>query len=426
MNKKFIITLLGCLGLLAINAQEVELTPVEKLEQKTQALESAVSKLQKLKISGYIQAQYQYGEVEADGVKVGSPVNDWEKRKDSEGNYEGNGFSRFGIRRGRIKFTYDEKLAQGVFQLDITEKGLGVKDAYFSVKDPWIGTNSIKLGVFDRPFGNEISYSSSRRESPERSRIFQKIFPDERDLGTMLTLQGAKDCPFKLEGGLFAGNGIRMQFDSHIDFIGHLSFNKAIGSNMQLGLGVSTYLGGMRMMNDTIYSIEESVWAIESDKDNKGKIAKRQYFGLDAQFSATTGAGLTQLRAEYIFGEHAGEALGAFEYKATELLKATDKIYMRNINGGYAILTQDLGSLPFTLVAKYDWYNPNTKLSGDEITNKNDLTYSTVGVGAFWRIDPSLRLTAYYDIVTNEKSKNVNEGKDFKDNVFTLRLQYKF
>ncbi|MDR1730040.1 MAG: OprO/OprP family phosphate-selective porin [Prevotellaceae bacterium] len=422
MNKKFIIALLGYFGLLAANAQEVELTPVEQLEQKTGFLESAVTKLQKFKVSGYIQAQYQYAEIEDDfNRKVGEKPNVWEIEN-------ADGISRFGVRRGRIKFTYDEKWAQGVFQLDITEKGVLFKDVYLCARDPWFETNSIKLGIFDRPFGNEISYSSSRRESPERSRIFQKLFPDERDLGAMLTFQGAKDTPwnmFKLEGGLFAGNGVgRLQFDSHMDFIGHLSFAKTIGSEMQVGAGASAYLGGVRMTNDSILGVEDGRFVLES-KDNRGKIAKRQYIGFDAQFSAMWAAGLTQLRAEYIFGKHAGNQKGAFDYKFTALPPDVPTC-MRNINGGYVIFTQDLGSLPFTLVAKYDWYNQNTGLSGNEITGKNDLIYSTFGLGAFWRIDPSLRLTAYYDIVTNEKSENVNEGKDFKDNVFTLRLQYKF
>ncbi len=422
MNKKLIITLLSCISLLAVNGQEVELTQAEKLEQKTDILESTISKLQRFKVSGYIQAQYQYAEIEDDfNRKTGTGANAWEKENKD-------GFSRFGIRRGRIKFTYNERLAQGVFQLDITEKGVNFKDLYFSVKEPWFGTNSIKLGIFDRPFGNEISYSSSRRESPERSRIFQKLFPDERDLGAMLTLQGAKDTPwnmFKLEGGLFAGNGVqKLHLDSRMDFIGHLSFAKTIGSDVQIGAGVSAYLGGVRMTNDTILNIEDGQFVVESD-GSKGKIAKRRYMGFDAQFSTMWVAGLTQVRAEYIFGEHAGNKDAAFDYKFTNL-PANAPTYMRNINGGYVILTQDLGSLPFTLAVKYDWYNQNTKLSGDEVTGKGDLSYSTIGVGAFWRIDPSLRLTAYYDIVSNEKSEKVNEGKDFKDNVFTLRLQYKF
>ena len=44
-------------------------------------------------------------------------------------------------------------------------------------------------GVFNRPFGHEIGYSTSGLESPERATIIQYFFPDERDLGAMLTLR---------------------------------------------------------------------------------------------------------------------------------------------------------------------------------------------------------------------------------------------
>ena len=64
---------------------------------------------------------------------------------------------------------------------------------------------------------------------------------------------------------------------------------------------------------------------------------------------------------------------------------------------------------------------------------------STVGLGLMWRINPALRLTAYYDLVRNETTEHLKNTKDAdgnitkygyegnrKDNVFTLRLQYKF
>ena len=47
-------------------------------------------------------------------------------------------------------------------------------------------------GVFNRPFGHEIGYSTSGLESPERATIIQYFFPDERDLGAMLTLRTKK------------------------------------------------------------------------------------------------------------------------------------------------------------------------------------------------------------------------------------------
>jgi len=484
MNKKFIITLLGCFGLLAANAEEVELTPMGQLEQRTAKLESSVKKLERLKISGYIQTQFQYGQSEEDGTyfklnRPNSPANNntYENSAFIPGTDEYKGkddFYRFGVRRGRIKFVYTEGLAEGVFQLDITEAGIGFKDAYLGIKDPWIGTCSFKAGIFDRPFGHEITYSSSRRESPERSRIFQRLFPGERDLGASLTLQGTKDTPlnmFKLEGGLFAGNGSNTtvafrQFDSHMDFIGRLSFAKVFGGDMSLSGGLSCYLGGVRQSDSLVYVMKDSRFVLDSDdRSNIGKFAKRQYFGVDLQYSVMTGAGLTQLRGEYIFGEHPQNAGGSFGFNATAYPAITGPTYMRKLDGGYVILTQDLGKLPFTAVVKYDWFNPNTGVSGNDIAkpltdeetvagdksangtgNYGDISKSNVGLGLIWRINPALRLTAYYDIAGNEKTENIKNsynkdanGEDIKSqiisygyednrpaNVFTLRLQYKF
>ena len=498
MRKKFIVSIFSCLSLLAANAQETELTPVEQLEQRTDALESSVKKLQKLKVSGYIQAQYQYAESQADGnnFKLAKGINDYEKSAFVPGtkDYKGlDGFGRFGVRRGRIKFTYEEGIASGVVQLDITDKGISddyrnvvtFKDVYLNVKDPWLGTCAFKAGIFDRPFGHEVAYSSSVRESPERARIIQSLFPDERDLGAMLTLQGPKDTPWniiKLEGGLFAGSGIKPQFASHMDFIGHLSGSYTFGNNMSLSGGVSLYLGGVLQMDSVTYAMKDNMFVLDSDnRSNIGAYAKRQYIGFDLQYSVMTPAGLTQLRGEYIFGEHPGNASGPYDFKfnvtGTPAMPSalTGPVYMRKLSGGYVILTQDLGTLPLTAVVKYDWYNPNTGVSGDDIamankdadgkytngftgektdggidkqqkTSKGDISLNNIGLGLIWRINNALKLTAYYDIVSNEKTKNLKNtynkdanGENIKsdvisygyegnrpDNVFTLRLQYKF
>ena len=85
------------------------------------------------------------------------------------------------------------------------------------------------------------------------------------------------------------------------------------------------------------------------------------------------------------------------------------------------------------MLLKYDWYDPNTDVSSDEIgksktkLNKTDLKYTTIGLGWVYRWDTNIKITAYYDMVTNETSKNLSGfTKDLKDNVFTLRMQYKF
>ena len=502
--KKSILTLFGCLGLAAaVTAQEVELTPVEKLEQRIETLENANNSAQKFKVSGYIQAQYQHAETAADGnnFKLAKAANSYESNAYIPGTseYKGlDGYDRFGIRRGRIKFSYTEGIAEGVIQLDVTDKGINddarnvvmFKDVYLSIKDPIWGTNSFKAGIFDRPFGHEIAYSSSRRESPERARIIQSLFPDERDLGAMLTLQADKNSPWnilKLEAGVFAGSGIKPQFDNHFDFIGHLSAKKTIG-DMEISGGFSAYLGGVMQCDSNLYVMKDNMFVLDNNnRSNIGGYAKRQYFGIDAQYSIITPAGLTQLRGEYIWGEHPGNASGAYNFKFTGIQTFASNpgvtpavnsspVYMRKISGGYVILTQDLGTLPLTAVVKYDWYNPNTEVSGDDIymptkneagdfingfnaeklakgeqkqtsnsdSNGGELIKSNIGLGLIWKINSALKLTAYYDIVSNEKTKNIKDSKiaegqpsagkitkygyedDRPDNVFTLRLQYKF
>ena len=416
---KGIVTLFCCLFLATASfAQEIELTQMEALEQRTQTVEESLKVLQKFKMSGYIQTQYQWGEKDA-SLKVGN----------GNGNRD-ESFDRFGIRRGRIKFTYEDGIASGVFQLDMTEKGVGIKDAYLGIKDPWIGTNILKAGVFDRPFGNEISYSSSRRESPERSTIFQTLFPEERDLGASLTLQAAKTSPLnfmKLEVGLFAGNGIKQETDNHKDFIGHLSATKNIGSDIKWGLGVSYYNGGVFQGNENIYTMSNNAFALDNTSKNKGGFAKREYVGFDAQISAISILGLSQIRAEYLFGVQ--PAINSNSKSPNASAPVIADTYIRNISGGYVIFIQDLGQLPLSAVLKYDWFDPNTKVAknndGLNGTTSTDLAQNTLGFGMLWRANNNIRLQAYYELNSNEKAENLTVN-GIKNNVFTLRLQYKF
>lgn len=78
---------------------------------------------------------------------------------------------------------------------------------------------SLKAGIFDRPFGDEISYSSSKRETPERSLIFQNYSQMKEIWELSLIIAAPKGSSMeglKLEGGLFSGNGIRVDDNSKI------------------------------------------------------------------------------------------------------------------------------------------------------------------------------------------------------------------
>lgn len=414
--------LLGCVLTLSTTfyAQQQETDSIQQLDQRMQSLEKEIRTLKQFKFSGYIQTQFQWGEKSA-SLKVGN------------GNTDVNqGFNRFGIRRGRFKTEYEKGIASGVFQIDLTEKGLGLKDAYISIKDPWVGSNSLKVGVFNRPFGYEVSYSSSRRESPERATVITTLFPEERDLGVMITLQAPKSSSLdflKLETALIAGNGIKLDMDNRKDFIAHLSANKNFKEKMKLGGGISYYLGSTYQGSTSIFKMSGKEFIEYNDSANFGAFAKREYFGFDLQFEATTKLGKTKLFGEYLFGIQPGNNSSSKSPNYSTL--PTSDTYIRNFNGYYITFVQDLGNIPLSVVAKYDFYDPNTKVAKNEIgvnrTGKGDIAYTTIGGGLLWQVNNNLRLTAYFDWINNERSSNLNGfEKDITDNVFTLRLQYKF
>ncbi len=462
-------------------AQEGNETPLDTLTRSVGAIQSTLEVLNRIKLSGYIQAQFQV--VDSGGAK----------------SFAGGDFSpgvdkRFMLRRGRIKFTYDSPInekgwstSQYVLQFDVSEKGLTIKDAYAKFTDPWTGWFSVTGGMQNRPFGYEIGYSSGSRETPERGRMSQIIFPNERDLGMMLTIQGPKISNWnwiKLEAGMFNGTGGPGQgvnasdFDKYKDFIGHLSVNRsAANETIKWGLGASYYSGGFRHDQSDTYKAGTDSTGIKGfaidvkkaavDPDINGRVrVERNSIGADAQFSIDWAPGITTIRAEYIQGMQPATSSNStspvaaptdasvisytstttFDTAAGKLITTTkattstpaSDIYSRKFNGAYFYFLQNIAQTPFQAILKFDWYDPNTDVTGDEIgkavkqpgfktTNATDLKYTTLGLGLAYRWDANVKLTFYYDMVKNETSTNLaGYSRDLKDNVFTFRAQVKF
>lgn len=389
------------------------------IEQRLDKIEKAISKRNKLNVSGYIQAQFQHGERDA-SLDVGG------KNENSE-----HSFSRVGVRRGRVKLTYEEKILSGVFQLDLTEKGISVKDVYLNVKDPWLKSNALRAGLFLSPFGAENNYSSSTRESPERSNIFRTLFPDEYNFGAMLSLQAPQSSNWsilKLDFAAISGNASKIEIDSRIDIIGRLTAKKKLNNQFSLSGGISYYNGSSYQGNDSIYKMKENAFVL-NEYNNKGKYAKREYFGVDIQSELSTSLGKSSLRAEYLFGSQPSVEDNSRTMNNSSL--PIYHTYIRSFRGGYAMFSQTIGKLPLAASVRYDWYDPNIDVSGSQAgingTSSADLSKQTLGFGLIWDAMKSLRLMAYYEIVKNETSENSPSfQQDREDNVFTMRLQYKF
>lgn len=393
-------------------AQQEELSLPEKNAQRLSLLEHNFGKWGQLKISGYLQGQWQWTETE--GAAAFGAGGSFGKTMDN----------RFSIRRGRVKFSYTNGIVQAVVQPDLTEKGIKIKDAYVAVAMPNKAIGG-QFGIFDRPFGYEISYSSSLRESPERSRVYLSLFPDERDCGAMLTSTLGE---FSLNAGLFNGNGVATEIDSHKDFIGRAAWLKKT-DNAQFGAAFSYYTG--RVSNTAEHHATYIKGkGFQTIANEVGTSQLRQYFGVAAQYLQSWGAGTTNLRGEFLWGNQPGTE------KANNLpsggLTSGAPLYLRQFMGGYAILVQDIGTTKHSIVLKYDYYDPNTQIKADQIgvqagTGAADVAYSTFGVGYLFRWNANLRVMAYYDMVDNEQCTNLKgfEGR-IKQNVFTLRMQVKF
>jgi hypothetical protein len=474
---------------MSVRAQETTEQPLDTLARHTAGLRQEVEVLKRIKLSGYIQAQYQI----ADSAGA---------RGYAGGDFAPGVDKRFMLRRARLKAQYDSPFndkgistSQYVFQLDVTERGVVIKDMYAKFTDPWSGWVSMTVGMQNRPFGYEIGYSSSLRESPERGRMSQIIFPNERDLGAMLTIQGPKLSNWnwlKVEGGFFNGTGgpgaanilngaasgssNSSDFDKFKDFIGHLVINRSGKSEkIKWGLGASYYAGGFRQDASDRYEegtdgvgvkgfmIEQKKSEVSANINARKKVDKT-YMGFDGQLNIDWMAGVTTLRAEYISGVQPGTSgssaspafapatigtvytsvstvdttTGAVTTTTTGVTSTTaSDIYVRNFNGAYFYFLQNIGHSPFQFIAKYDWYDPNTNVEGDDIgkkvetgfkaTNATDIKYTTIGLGLAYRWDANLKITAYYDMVENETSANLaGYTNDLLDNVFTLRVQMKF
>jgi hypothetical protein len=225
--------------------------------------------------------------------------------------------------------------------------------------------------------------------------------------------------------------------------MGNIGINKTTkNEKVNYAARVSYYSGGWRQGTSKVYSmgldsLGLNAYQVEKDTAYYGEITKRQYLGADAQVNIDWAIGITALRAEYIQGKQPGVSSSSTSPSAA----VTTDTYNRNFNGMYFYFLQNIAATKFQAVVKYDIYDPNTDVSGNEIgkspksydgktfskTGKSDIKYSTLGLGLVYRYDSNVKLTAYYDIVKNETSSSLKGySQDLSDNVFTLRLQYKF
>ncbi|MCE7060408.1 porin [Dyadobacter sp. CY343] len=411
---------------------------VDTTNQMGKGMLSIYERYNRVRISGYIQPQFQV--ISKKGAETFAG-----------GNFSPASNNRFMLRRGRLRVDYahlnkhNDPTSYFVFQFDGTERGVAIRDFWGRFYENKFRLFALTTGMFARPFGYEVNLSSANRESPERGRMSQLLMKTERDIGAMLTVTSRQSDLWwqkvKFDVGVFNGQGMAgpVDYDSHKDVVSRLSMKpskiRALGG-ATVSVAVSQYLGGITHQSPVFYSTQnkgnEFVMLRDSSTNNLGKKSPRNYSGADFQISFPNRKGETEFRAEYVRGRQTGtfassETPGV--YPVTNGAKSP--LYTRNFDGAYFYFLQNLGSIEHQILFKYDWYDPNTRVAGQQLRNSEgfssaDLRYDTFGMGYVYIANESLKFTFYYDIVRNEKSALAGFETDVSDDVFTCRVQYNF
>jgi phosphate-selective porin len=372
------------------------------LDERVLVNEADLGKLNKIKISGYVQAQWEsYGK---DLVKTNEPNN------------------TFYIRRARVKFTYEAlDGVKFVIQPDFSTNALALKDAYAVVNLPKLKDFTLWAGQFNRP-NYEVEYSSSQREVLERSRVIRAIYPGEREIGVKLEYIGSK-IPLKLQLMVMNGNfniltAFQKDYDSKKDLMGRLVYSiKIPGAGIGIDLGANGYYGGTRIKNNIFVSNNGT---LDSTGFKAGDYLDKKWVGGEIQVFADILGGLA-LKGEYVAGVNSASSATnqTATTKLTDMRK--DPTKLRNFSGYYIYLIKNIGP-KHQFVAKYDYYDPNTKLSGDAA--KGELNYKTLTLAWQYYLNDNIRLTLNYEMPKNET--NATTAADLKDNTIGVRIQAKF
>ncbi len=367
------------------------------IQERLATDESDIANLKKIKVSGYVQARYEYHDDAVSSPSLGTASTDSKN--------QGKLLNRFYIRRGRLKATYQANAnALGVVYFDGSASGVSLKEAYVSLTEPY-SKMVFTLGQFNWLFGYEISYSSSKREFPERARWSRTLFPGERDRGVKVQRSFLIDnqYDFTLQAGVYNGNGTDDKVfgandpNKSKDFIARASCS--VGP---LDAGISGYWGRQFNPSDSVVPKQ-----MPSTTD-------KQRFGADAQFIyelPKLGGGV--LKAEAVFGKEPKSQSKAFTTADTT----------RDAFGYDLVWAQNLRDR-FQFISRIDYYDPDRDIKDDQFT--------AYGVGLIYFWDGNSKVKLVYEIPktgANARSGRVPAGsstKDEKDNTLTLEWLYTF
>ncbi|PJJ09707.1 hypothetical protein CLU83_3077 [Flavobacterium sp. 1] len=402
----------------------------DALNEQLSPLQEQVDKMSKLKISGYMQVQfdmYNYQDVPTStGLFQFKPGTSETSVPLSTNTVDVN--NSFVIRRARVKFTYQPiEGVTFVLQPNFTFSAVTLKDAYVQLNDTWINTFQLWVGQFNRP-DYEVEFSSRDRILLERSRMSGILYPQERDLGAKVEANFITqyEIPLKIQIAAFNGNfgegPIANQVadvDSEKDFVARATYSlKFPNTGLGIDFGGSAFYG-----KNTVFAA-----GTYSDTDNKpfqaavGDKLRKQWFGGELQLYYDILGGIA-LKSEFNTGIISGTAGSAIINNNPSFNFSGERDFI----GYYVTLEKNFGT-KFQGGIRYDSFDPNKKLSGNDVTVANDLRVQTWGFAFHYFFTTNTKIGLGYTMPINETSTAIGGiyNDDIRNNTATLRFQVNF
>ncbi len=391
---------------------------------------SGIDLLAGIRISGYLQAQYEsHQDSENQLQQGGAPLN----------------LDRFVLRRARVRVERIWKFSSVMVEFDANTvhgpSSFGVQHAEASLfyrgdnPESELPVAKLTMGLFDVPFGYELTESPKARPFMERSLASLAFFPAEPDLGVGLS---GKVSFVKYAVAVMNGEpksevtGFQLRDpNSQKDVVGRVGVDVPIGERFRVSGGVSAINGyGFYKGTDNTKSVVVWTDLNEDGQINTGELqalpgtsgtVSQNFFrwavGADLQIRMKSKLGMTQLYGELTAGSNMDRGL----FVADPVLTSIDAREL----GYYIGLVQQV--TPYGVVGlRYDYYNPNAdfldRQGGRIVPSTQDIQTWSPLVGVV--LPERAKLLFEYDFIRDYLARDKSGvPADRKNNVWTVRLQ---
>lgn len=377
----------------------------------------------KLVLGGFVQGQFETGDVSAYDGRFPGPVT--AKTKD-----------RFRVRRARISLIgdfaeqFDFKL-EGGFELN--DGGLTVRDAQgrtlasntnrvgFAATDAFINWHelpeaNIKLGQFKAPFGLEQLTSDTKLFTIERSQVTEALTP-ERQIGIQVwgkpfaELWPEQKDFVTYSAGVFNGNGRNTTTNDNNEYMYVARLEAQLFAGKLGGLDASAKIGGnyFTSRDDKGTNVSQTGNLIVGSDGSLSAFVlpsadEREGYGVDASL---------HLGPFDVVGEYLDERIRPRTVAAVAPVFTGFDAHGYYITGGYFVVPKKL-----QLVAKWENFDPG------QVAN-DDFYSITAGVNYYIHGDDLKLMADYVHTWSDFRSNHPQFGDDQFDEVF-LRLQVMF